>query len=148
VYFACDRAPVDEPILVLDGDGSGPANHLAVPSVVAPSYAPHGAHLVSASVVGRAAGLPEDELVAAVRAQLSGWFGEGVARFRTLRVVRVPRSLPSYAPPTPGEEARSSRRGGALGRGGPRGDAVDPGGDASGRRTAEAILSQSIRARA
>src|SRR5262245_14395828 len=53
LYFAADRAPVDEPVIVLDGDGEGPVNHLCVPSAVAPSYAPPGAALISATVLDR-----------------------------------------------------------------------------------------------
>ena len=53
LYFAAERAPIAEPLLVLDGDESGPVNNLCFPSQVAPSYAPAGAALVSASVIGR-----------------------------------------------------------------------------------------------
>ena len=42
LYFAADRAPVDEPVIVLDGDGQGPVNNLCVPSAVAPTYAHPG----------------------------------------------------------------------------------------------------------
>ena len=51
LYFAADRAPVDEPVIVLDGDGQGPVSNLCVPSAVAPTYAPPGAALISAAVV-------------------------------------------------------------------------------------------------
>ncbi len=36
LYFAAERAPVAEPILVLDGDGTGPVNNLCFPTQVAP----------------------------------------------------------------------------------------------------------------
>ncbi|MHC4839298.1 MAG: NAD(P)/FAD-dependent oxidoreductase [Planctomycetota bacterium] len=51
--FDAPRSPVQERLLVLNGHGigSGPVNHLAVPSEVQPSYAPVGRSLVSASVV-------------------------------------------------------------------------------------------------
>jgi len=42
LYFAAERAPVVEPILVVDGEVRGPVTTLSVPSVVAPSYAPPG----------------------------------------------------------------------------------------------------------
>src|SRR5439155_24512987 len=52
VYFAAEASPLKEPILVLNADEPGPVNHLAVMSDVAPGYAPPGAALVSASVLG------------------------------------------------------------------------------------------------
>ena len=55
LYFAAERAPIAEPLLVLDGDGTGPVNNLCFPTQVAPAYGPAGATLVSASVVGGAA---------------------------------------------------------------------------------------------
>ena len=91
---AADRAPIDEPILVLDGEGAGPVNHLCVPSVVAPTYAPPGAALISANVIG----IPsetDEVLERAARDQLSGWFGAPEVRgWRLLRVVRIPDALP------------------------------------------------------
>ena len=52
LHYAAERSPVGEPVLVLDGEGRGPVNDLCVPSDVAPSYAPPGAALVSATVLG------------------------------------------------------------------------------------------------
>ena len=43
VYFAAEKPPIDEPVLVLGADGDGPVNNMCVPSGVAPSYAPAGA---------------------------------------------------------------------------------------------------------
>jgi phytoene dehydrogenase-like protein len=89
VYFAAETPPVDEPILLLDGDGGGPVTTLCVPSLLAPAYAPAGAHLVSLSILG----IPEQDdaaLEAAVREQMAGWFGAGpVAAWRHLRTYRI-----------------------------------------------------------
>lgn len=94
LYFEADRAPVDEALLVLDGEGKGPVNHLCVPSNVAPTYAPAGAALVSANVVGDAAS-SDEALERAVRDQLSGWFSAAtVRRWRLLSTVRIPYALP------------------------------------------------------
>jgi phytoene dehydrogenase-like protein len=93
LYYAAVRPPVGEPILMLDGDGTGPVNSLVVMSNVAPAYAPAGQALVSASVVGIP---PEDDaaLDRAARGQLTGWFGPGVAGWRLLRIYRIPHALP------------------------------------------------------
>ena len=98
VYFAADTSPVDEPILVLNGEGSGPASNLCVPSVVAPSYAPAGAALISVNIPGDVRE-HESALVDAVRDQLAGWFGAGVNRWRHLRTYRIPHAQPGQAPP-------------------------------------------------
>ena len=69
LYFAADRAPIERPILVLDGDGRGPINNLCFPSQIAPSYAPPGAVLVAASVLEDADAGPS--LEPRVRSQLA-----------------------------------------------------------------------------
>jgi len=102
LYFDTDVAPPLEDFLALDGDGAGPANEVCVPSAVAPSYAPDGRSLVSASVVFPWTEKNDVELERAVRDQLSGWFGAAVARWRLLRVVRVREALP-FQPPGPYE---------------------------------------------
>ena len=48
-WFAAKTPPVDRPVLVLDGEGEGPVNHLAVVSRVADGLAPEGWSLIAAS---------------------------------------------------------------------------------------------------
>ena len=40
LYFSAMKAPINGPFLILNGEGIGPINHLAVISQVAPTYAP------------------------------------------------------------------------------------------------------------
>ena len=98
MYFAAEKSPVAEPILVLNGEGAaaGPVNNLCVPSLVAPSYAPPGAALISASILADHAPEADDaKLELAVRAQLAGWFDDStVRRWRHLRTYRIARALP------------------------------------------------------
>jgi phytoene dehydrogenase-like protein len=98
LYYAAEESPLREPIPVLNADEPGPVNHLAVMSDVAPGYAPPGAALVSASVLGPP---PDDDvtLEVAVRGQLAGWFGPAVRRWRHLRTYRIPHALPDQAAP-------------------------------------------------
>jgi protoporphyrinogen oxidase len=95
LYYAADASPRAEPILMLDGDGTGPASAVTVLSEVSREYAPAGKHLVAASVIG----LPTDDdgsLDQKVRGQLGGWFGaEAVGGWRLLRVYRIRHALPS-----------------------------------------------------
>lgn len=145
LYFAAEQAPVREPILVLDGDGQGPANNVVVHSAVAPTYAPPGAALVSATVLGRA-GTHDAGLEVGVRAQLGRWFGGGVRRWRHLRTYHIPFAQPDQAPPalTPWRRDVRVRPGLYI-----CGDHVDNasinGAMESGRRAAEAVLADRSR---
>ena len=141
VYFAAERSPLGEPVLVLNGEGpgGGPVNNLSVPSDVAPSYAPPGAALVSATVLG----IPfQDDaaLEAAVRRQVRRWFGSQVDAWRRLAVHRIPYALPAL---TPAEFATPERpvrlRPGLFVCGDHRDSASIQGALASGRRAAAAI---------
>lgn len=101
VYFDTGGPPpVTEPILMLDGDGTGPVNHLAFPSVVAPGYAPAGRGLAAANCVGERVENDED-LEGAIRAQMKRWFTgarpgaqNGVDGWQRLRIVRIREALP------------------------------------------------------
>jgi len=97
LHFEAPRAPVAGPVLVLDGEASGPVNQLCVPSAVAPRYAPSGRAVVHACVLE-----PDDDedeaLELAVRRQLGVWFGADVEAWRLLRIDRVAGALPSQPP--------------------------------------------------
>ena len=98
--FAAPEAPLRGNYLVLDGDGDGPVNNLAVMSEVAPGHAPPGQALVTASVLGAPAG-DDAALERAARRQLAGWFGADVLDWRLLRVDRIAHALPARWPDEP-----------------------------------------------
>jgi phytoene dehydrogenase-like protein len=100
LYFATEKSPLSEPLLVLNGDGKGPVNSLCVPSVIAPIYAPKGSFLLAASVIGNPRE-GDEQLEKAVRAQLSDWFGPSVDGWRHLRTYRISPALPLQVPPLP-----------------------------------------------
>jgi len=141
VYFAAEHSPLDEPILVLNGEGrgGGPVNTLCVPSDVAPSYAPPGAALVSATVLG----IPElgdDALETVVRRQVRRWFGAQVDGWRRLAVYRIPYALPALTPAEFAAPERSVRlRPGLCVCGDHRDSASIQGALLSGRRAAAAV---------
>ena len=144
VYFASDVAPLQQPILVLDGDGHGPVNHVCVPSTVCPSYAPEGKHLVSCSIVGSEAeidALRDEDLLPRVRTQMAEWFGASVDAWKHLRTVKIPRSLPDQSPPHLSPAQRPVRIGESVYM---AGDWLDNasinGAMESGRRVAERII--------
>lgn len=94
LYFAAEEAPVEEPILLLNGDNEGSVNLVTVPSNVSPTYAPSGAALICVSLIGRAEE-PEQALRASVRRQLFDWFGEPVSTWQHLRTYQIPYALPA-----------------------------------------------------
>lgn len=141
--YAAARSPVGAPDLVLDADRDGPVNNLAVLSDVAPSYAPAGAALVSASVVGVPA-VDDAELDRQVRAQLTGWYGGEVEGWRLLRVDRIPYAQPRQSVedlPTLAREVRVAD--GLWVCGDHRDTGSIQGALVSGRRTADRILAAS-----
>ena len=94
LYFTAPSAPVSEPILLLNGDGMGPINNLAVMSAVSPGYALPGRHLISISVVDPKAVVAAD-LEERVRRQLLDWFGSDTGAWGLLRIDRIPEAVPS-----------------------------------------------------
>ena len=139
-YYAAPEPPLDEGILVLDGDGYGPVNHLAVMDRVAPSYAPPGRHLVAASGVGPASSAPD--FPGQARRWMEGWFGEGVRHWETLASYVIPRALPRTPPGELGSRPGILRAGNVV----VAGDWLEfgsiQGALASGRRAAEEVLAR------
>ncbi len=90
VSFGSESAPMSEPILVVNGNQGGIVNHFAVLSNVAPSLAPPGKHLLSATIIG-IPDLSDDQLATVVRKELAGWFpGHDVSQWKLLRINRMP----------------------------------------------------------
>ncbi len=140
LYWAADSPPVDHTTLMLDGTGGGPVNNIQILSNVAPSYAPEGQTLVSASVLGT----PEADdaaLEASARAQLRGWFGAKTERWRFLRADRVTYALPDLAHLEPPERPLALGSG-LFVTGDHRRNASINGAMVAGRHAAEAVLSQ------
>lgn len=98
LYFSAPSAPVNEPILLLNGEGVGPVNNLTVLSAVSPDYAPAGRHLISVSVVDPEAAVAPD-LEDRVRRHLGEWFGSSMSAWQLLRVYRIPDAVPSQRLP-------------------------------------------------
>ncbi|MFT5288754.1 MAG: protoporphyrinogen oxidase [Planctomycetota bacterium] len=136
VFFDAPEPPVHDPILVLDGTGAGPVNDLTVMSEVSGAYAPAGRALVSASVLDHVK-LDGDELIRAVKSQVSEWFGVAVRDWLHLRTIRVRHALPSQAP---GLKSMASPRKGVYVCGDHCGSASLQGAMVSGRNAANAIV--------
>ena len=87
-WFAADEAPVQRPVIVLNGNDSGAVNNLAVLSQVSPGYSPDERSLVAVSTP--AVGVDEG----AVRSNLTEWYGSVVESWQTLRVDAIERAQP------------------------------------------------------
>ncbi|GIL43974.1 hypothetical protein Vafri_1549 [Volvox africanus] len=142
LYFRAPKPPSPENILYLNGEDGGIVNNCCFPSTVAPSYAPPGQALVSASTVGTFPELSDEVLEGEVRKQLSTWFGSGqVASWTHLRTYRIPFAQPNQAPPT-NFSRPVALGGGVFVCGDHRDSATLDGAIKSGRRAAEALLQQ------
>jgi phytoene dehydrogenase-like protein len=140
LYFDAPSPPHPEAILVLDGEGTGPVNHLAVMSQVSGTYAPPGRALVSANVVGHPAHA-DDELERRVRQQLRGWYGAAVDDWRLLKTYRILHALPAQPSGALSPPERPARLpSGVFVCGDHRTNASINGALRSGRRAAEAVL--------
>jgi phytoene dehydrogenase-like protein len=140
LYFATDQPPVEEPILVLNGDGDGPINNLAVVNQVAPSYASADEHLVSVSVLS---GLEasDRQILRRVRLQLVDWFGTPATPWRHLRTYRIEHALPTQTPACMDPVAKKAERKPGLFVCGDYCDVASiEGALISGRRAAEAAV--------
>lgn len=143
-----DVAPINEPVLVLNGaDQAGPINNLAVLTNVAKAYAPAGKHLISVTVLGQSPGGAqldqsyEEQLIKDVMSQAKSWFGKQVESWQHLKSYRIANALPNQSPPWL-EKARPVRLGKALyACGGFRENASINGALISGRKAAEALVS-------
>lgn len=123
-------------------------NNLCVPSAVAPSYAPAGMTLVSATVLGNPTN-DDQELRAAVRTQMIEWFGTSVRDWRHLRTYRIDHALPATDTPTLDVPDRSMRlRPGLYVCGDHRASASIQGAMISGRHAADALADELAEARA
>jgi phytoene dehydrogenase-like protein len=139
-YFAADEPPVAEPLLLLNGDGAGPVNNFAVVSRVAPSYAPAGMHLLSATVLGIHQ-LTDAQLGGFIVAQMKNWFGKVASTWQLLRSYRITHAQPQQYPGALEPPQRPVRiRPGIYVCGDHRENASIHGAMASGRRAAEAVL--------
>ena len=96
-WFAMPSSPLRKPVLILDGEGGGPALNVVVMSEVQPSYAPPGRTLIAAAVPGPAA--LQDGLTERVRDQLAHWFGAARSDLVALRTDVIAHGQPAQGPP-------------------------------------------------
>ncbi len=139
-YFAADKPPLNEPILVLNGEEKGPVNNVAVLREVSATYAPPGAALISASVIDHSFS-DQENLLQEVQEQMTSWFGPQVRTWEHLRTYHIQHALPEQEPPALLDPQRPVKLGPRLFIcGDHRENASIDGAMVSGRRAAEAVL--------
>lgn len=90
-YFAAPKVPgTQDPMLRLVAHPSGLIRHWTVPSLVQPSYAPAGEHLISITSLP---GSPE-----AIQHEMKDMLGDEVNHWRHLKSYHIPKSLSFFAP--------------------------------------------------
>jgi predicted NAD/FAD-dependent oxidoreductase len=136
-WFAADRAPSASRFLLVEGrPAAGPVLNSAVVSNVAPGYAPAGRHLVQASALLGADGVPDE---AVVRGQLATLYDTATDSWQLLATHAIPDALPAMPPSL--EVRRPVRINQDLYVCGDHRDTASiQGALVSGRRTAEVIL--------
>lgn len=96
-WFAASAAPTTSAMLAVDGRRAGPVVNTVVMSHAAPSYAPHGRHLVAATCL-----LPAGEGAASeaqVRRHVAQIWGTGTAGWQLLRRDDIHDALPAQPAP-------------------------------------------------
>ncbi len=143
LYYAAERTPTDGPILVLNGEGpsAGPVNNAVVLSQASERYAPPGAHLIAASIVGRApqSANQMEQLEREARAQMRRWFGADVERWSVVGGYPITQALPMCRH-AEWEQSPPRLTDGVFVCGDYRETPSTQGALASGRRAAEAVL--------
>lgn len=107
-YFAADRSPLSEKMLVLNPNRLSSVHNLCVPSDIAPDYAPKGKALISVSTQGLAM-FDEKKLSEHILQELTQWYGEEVKTWQHLRTYHIPESLVKYKANAPAENLKISK---------------------------------------
>ena len=104
-YFAAPASPGRaDRLLRLNAAPGALAHNVAFPSDVAPAYAPAGQALISVSTHGTL-DLPEDNLTARLRQELTAWFGPEARQWKHLRTYAIAHALPAYPAGQPYRQA-------------------------------------------
>jgi phytoene dehydrogenase-like protein len=138
-YFTADGPPMRGRHIVIDAR-RGPVVSTAVLSEIAPSYAPRGRCLISASMLGVPTGTDEARArERTVRAELAQLYGTATGGWTCLASYPIPRALPAMPAPHPFRRPVRLARGRYV-CGDHRDTSSIQGALASGRRAAAALL--------
>ncbi len=99
-YFSATTSPLKEAILVLNAESTTTTtsntiriNNVTVPSLLQPSYAPDGQHLISVSTLGA----NPNEVPESITTQLKDWFGSQADSWTHLNTQIIHKALPDLS---------------------------------------------------
>ena len=109
IYFGLPEKalPSREPILYLDGEGTGPINNLFFTSNLS-DCAPKGKALASASVISSKGTNKDEDLVNAALNQLKKWFGASVNEWQLIKRYKIKEAIPMCFKPTTIHELKTN----------------------------------------
>ena len=93
LHFISDTPALQQPLIGLNTLPKKWVNNICTINKVAPGYASGGKNLISISIVGKP-GLKEQEILPAVRKEMSNWFGKEVEKWEHLHSHLVEYALP------------------------------------------------------
>ena len=94
LYFSSAKTPLNAPLIALNTQNNQLVNNFTVISQVAPSYAPEGKHLLSASIV-EPSSLDHITLANQVKMELRKWFKQEVDTWELIKVFNIRYALPA-----------------------------------------------------
>lgn len=92
-YFSAPKSPINEPLIVLNGENAGIIQYLVVMTDVCPHYSKNGDALVAVTVVNHME-LIENELLHLVSENLKGWFSEEFKDWSFLKSYKISHAHP------------------------------------------------------
>lgn len=97
-YFRNHKPPINKSFLILNGEGRGLINNIAIPTLTSPSYSSSGEHLIAVVVLGHMS--TDDKLLErSVRQELKDWFGNSIQTWQHIKTYQIDHALPDQSPP-------------------------------------------------
>ncbi|WP_300464067.1 NAD(P)/FAD-dependent oxidoreductase [Desulfobacula sp.] len=108
LYFSAEKPPISSPFLILNGEGKGLINNIAIPTLTAPSYSSSGRHLIAVVVLDHPS-MDNESLEHSVRSELRQWFGDPVRNWEHIKTYHIDHALPDQSPPVSNPAMDSGR---------------------------------------
>lgn len=138
LYYSLPDTEYSEPVMILDGEGTGLVSSIMFPSALSPDYAPEGKTLC-AIIVPVSPGFSERGLEAGVKGLLIRWFGPEVRAWTHLRTYPLEHAIPEHGSFRRGSQDHFHSLAGIYMCGSHFGDPSVEGAISSGKNVAEAI---------
>ena len=98
LYYSAKTPPISKPFLILNGQGKGLINNIAIPTINAPTYSASGDSLIAVVVLAKQS-TDDQSLKQAVQKELIQWFGDTVMEWNHIKTYHIDHALPDQSPP-------------------------------------------------